>query len=76
MLLTNNTRLDEAYIALGKDSRVYDKSLLKSAIFIVQKCAEALSVNRASVWLLSEDQSRLECLTLYSSSYGLSLIHI
>ena len=70
MVHTNNTPLDEAYIALGKDTRVYDKSLSKSASFIARQCAEALSINRASVWLLSEDQSRLECLTLYSTSYG------
>ena len=69
MTLTNNTRLDEAYIALVKDSRVYNpESLTECLSYIARMCAEALSVNRASVWLLSTDQSQLECLTLYCTT--------
>ena len=68
MTINNNTRLDDAYIALVKDSRTYDvESLPESTSFITRRCAEALSVNRASVWLISTDQSRLDCLTLHCS---------
>lgn len=57
--------LDEAYLALTKDNRLYDSALAESASFIAEQCAKALSVSRASIWVANEDQSAMECMSLY-----------
>jgi len=62
--------LDEAYLSLIKDTRVYDLTLAESASIIAQRCADALSVSRASIWVSNADQSALNCLSLYQSGSG------
>lgn len=57
--------LDDTYISLVENKGIYDSPLHESASEIVRQCANALTVSRASVWLLSEDQSELQCLSLY-----------
>lgn len=64
--MSANTVLDEAYLALIKDNRIYDLPLAESASLIAQQCARALLVSRASIWVSNEDQSAMVCLSLYS----------
>ena len=61
--------LDDAYIELLKDNRIYDSTLPDSASFIAKHCALALSVTRASVWVSSKDGKVLECLALYCADH-------
>ena len=59
-------QLDEAYIALIKEERLAGANLTESAPVIARACAQALGVSRASIWLLSDDQTVLDCISLYS----------
>lgn len=60
-----DVNLDDAYIKIVKDPRLYQSDLEKSVSVILKECADFLSVCRASLWLLSEDQSELTCFSLY-----------
>ncbi len=57
--------LDETYISLVKDERVSQGNLTSAMPVINKACAEALAVSRVSIWVLSENQSELTCLSLY-----------
>ena len=59
-------KLENAYLALIKDNRIYDCSLHESASIIVKQCAVALSASRTSIWVSYDDESVLHCLSLYS----------
>lgn len=67
MSLQANLLLDDAYLALIKDNRIYDLTLVESASLIAQQCASALSVKRASIWVSNADKSGMVCLSLYSA---------
>ena len=51
--------LEEAYLALVKDPRLYSCGLEQASSVIAQRCANALSLNSVSIWLLSEDKTKL-----------------
>lgn len=57
--------LDEAYIELVKDASLHECDYYEAACATARQCAEALRASRVGVWLLSSDQTTLECLCLY-----------
>ena len=66
--LSRDNELDDAYFKIVQNQQVYQDDLNESVSVILRECARALSVSRASLWLLSEDQLNLECLSLYDSN--------
>ena len=63
--------LENAYLALIKDNRIYDFALNESAAIIVKQCAVTLSAGRASIWVSYDDESALHCLSLYSADQNI-----
>ncbi len=66
IVYSDNIELDEAYINIAKDERIFKGSLKDSAPIIIRKCAEVLNSNRVSIWLLSKDRTELVCFSHYS----------
>lgn len=59
------SELEVAYLDIVKNPRIYEDNLFQSASVILRHCAHTLGVTRSSMWLLSEDQSGMDCLALY-----------
>ncbi len=57
--------LTDSYIALSKAPDVWNSNLNIALRHITRACANALGVERASVWFVDEDLSEMECLCLY-----------
>ncbi len=57
--------LADTYIALSKDTEIWKGSLVHGLRRIVRACANAVGVQRASIWQLNPDFTELTCLTLY-----------
>ncbi len=66
MATAENRRLDDAYISLVTRSQLYDLTFEEAAVLVARECVDALSVCRASVWLLSDDQSQMRCVALHT----------
>ncbi|WP_158643450.1 putative bifunctional diguanylate cyclase/phosphodiesterase [Ketobacter alkanivorans] len=58
-------QLTEAYVALSKSEEVWQSSLTQALRHITQTCANVLGVERASIWQISPDMAKMECLCLY-----------
>jgi PAS domain S-box-containing protein len=61
----------EVVIRLSTDRSLRNCGLETAAQTITQLTAEAVEVERVSIWLLSEDRAWLECVDLYERSRGL-----
>lgn len=57
--------LADTYLALSKDTEIWKGSLTHGLRRIVRACANAVSVQRASIWQLDASFSELTCLALY-----------
>ena len=57
--------LTETYIALSKDQQIWNSNLVGGLRQIARACVNALGVQRASIWQLDNDFTKLTCLTLY-----------
>ncbi|MBX2847447.1 MAG: response regulator [Acidiferrobacterales bacterium] len=62
--------LNDAYLEIIRDPQVYSPDIDKSVAFILRKTAQALSVSRSSLWLLSKDHHFLKCYSLYDARDG------
>ena len=63
----NSGTFESAYLALIKDNRIFESSLLECAAMITRQCALTLSASQASVWVPNEDESVLRCISVYSA---------
>lgn len=59
------TRQHEALLSIGRDWRRYEADVGAAIRAITETAAEALAIERASVWLLDPDGSKLVCKDLY-----------
>lgn len=66
--MLGNSTLDETYISLIKNKELYGASLYNSAAIIVKACAQALKLDRVSIWLMNTEQSSLDCVVLYRAA--------
>lgn len=57
--------LSDTYLALSKDTEIWKGSLTHGLRRIARACANAMSVQRASIWQVNPQFSALTCLTLY-----------
>lgn len=57
--------LTESYIALSKATEVWNSGLNVALRHIAQACANAMGVQRASIWTVDKDFTEMECLCLY-----------
>ena len=57
--------LTDSYIALSKSPEVWSNGLHIALRHIAQACANAMGVQRASIWTVDEDLTLMECLCLY-----------
>lgn len=57
--------LADTYIALSKDPGIWQGSLVSGLRQITRACVNAVGVQRASIWSVSDDFSALTCLSLY-----------
>ena len=63
----NNGTFENAYLELIEDNRIFKPSLLESAAMITKQCTLSLSASQASVWVTSENESDLRCISLHRS---------
>jgi len=61
----NSKTLDQVYVRLTKDRRIFASSLEDSLKLVTQTCAESLDVTRVSVWEFDPDSGCLTCMALY-----------
>ena len=61
---------EAAYLETIKDPSIYRDDLIESASTILRACATTLAVSRASLWLMSEDCTGMNCVALYDSETG------
>ena len=61
---------EAAYLETIKDPSIYRDDLIESASTILRACAMTLAVSRASLWLMSEDCTGMNCVALYDSEIG------
>ncbi|AKS41098.1 putative bifunctional diguanylate cyclase/phosphodiesterase [Wenzhouxiangella marina] len=62
--------LDQVYVGLTKDQRIFASSLDESLKLIVTSCSESLDVARVSVWTFDQASGRLSCAVLYDRRSG------
>jgi len=60
-----NTKLDDAYMRIVNDTRIYQDSFEESVSIILCQCQKAMAISRVSLWLISDDQQELNCVSLY-----------
>lgn len=60
--------LDQVYVGLTKDRRIFTSSLDDSLELVARTCSRSLDVDRVSIWKFDADADCLNCLTLYIRS--------
>lgn len=65
MTVTQLSELEVARLTLARTSRGEDPELTRSLLQVLRVAADALEVERVSVWQINADWSRIECRALY-----------
>jgi diguanylate cyclase (GGDEF)-like protein/PAS domain S-box-containing protein len=60
--------LDQVYVELTKDRRIFSSSLEESLSLVVRSCSKSLDVGRVSIWTLDADSDSLHCMILFDRS--------
>ena len=63
--VTQLSELEVARLTLARTSRAEDPELARSLLQVLRVAADALEVERVSVWQINADWSRIECRALY-----------
>ncbi|MEN1728350.1 MAG: EAL domain-containing protein [Pseudomonadota bacterium] len=61
--------LDQVYVGLTKDHRIFSSSLEESLKLVTRTCSESLGVARVSVWELDSDTGLMHCVLLYDRRF-------
>ena len=67
VVFLDEKKLEKAYLDLAKDECAFKGLLKENAPFIIRRCAKVLKLSSISIWLLSEDETELFCLSQYNN---------